>query len=392
VGQSRIDNTPILPAVPVSGLLEYVDDNFEVDGITMGKHMVTTHRLQAFNPEYFNRTGELFSYSEENCRISENMLKDTGVIEPFITSCPVKPANILKTVNLEDLVCFYSNPSENFVKTRIGIYFEKSIAALEEKEVFRIGPLDRYFLEQELVEAVIGGRDPSDLMDAFRVTGRLPHGNAGKIVFSKMCNDALNFAEKVLSFSQGELLEPVLVNLNISGFHLTGKVDRIYSDRIVMYRNAITKAKDLLGAWIYHLALSCHLALNCTEKNKYPGTSVFVGKNEKRETTVMEFPLVEDSCDFLGQLLEYYWQGLASPTHFFPETSLSYAKQVEKNKTKEDALRAARNKWEGSSFIPGESVNLYYELCFRGKEPLNKEFEKAAIDIFTPILTNKHTL
>ncbi|MBW2219383.1 MAG: exodeoxyribonuclease V subunit gamma, partial [Deltaproteobacteria bacterium] len=366
VGQSRIDNTPILPAVPVSGFLEYIDDNFEVDDITMRKHMVTTHRLQAFNPEYFNQAGELFSYSGENCRISENLLKDTGAVEPFITSSPVKPDDILKTANLEDLVRFYSNPSESFVKTRLGIYFEKPIAALEEKEVFRIDPLDRYFLEQELVEAALGGRDPSDLMDAFRAAGRLPHGNAGEIVFTKMCNGALNFAEKVLSFSQGESLEPVLVNLNISGFHLTGKVDRIYSDRIVMYRNAITKAKDLLGAWIYHLALSCHLALNCTEKDKYPDTSVFVGKNEKRETIIMGFPLVEDSCDFLGQLLEHYWQGLASPMHFFPETSLSYAKQIDKNKTTKDALRGARNKWEGSNFSPGESVNSYYELCFRG--------------------------
>jgi len=384
VGQSRIDNTPIPPAVPISSLIEYIDDNFKTPGDSARNHVVKTHRLQAFSQEYFSHTGELFSYSEEYQMVSEGMLKEGADVKPFIESSNVKDLesqDSLETLDLEDLVRFYSNPSEYYVKNRLGIYLNKQNEAVEGREAFRLDPLDRYFLEKELVEAVLAQRDPMDMMEAFRAGGRLPHGRTGEIVFTEMANTAMDFAEKVTSLSEGKTTEPVIINFSMAGFHLNGKVERSDTDRIVMYRNAGVKAKDMLRVWIYHLAL------NCMDKGAYPQISIFVGRNEKRNISVVEFSPVKNSYAALENILEYYRKGLESPIYFFPETSHCFAKHsIKEKKTPDVVNREAKKKWDGDKYSRGESENPYYELCFRGKNPLGKEFEKTSIDIFDPLL------
>jgi len=84
--------------------------------------------------------------------------------------------------------------------------------------------------------------------------------------------------------------------------------------------------------------------------------------------------------------LQIYWKGLSEPVRFFPETSYKYAHLLLlKEKSKYDALENARKTWEGNDFTPGESSDLYFDLCFRETDPLDKEFEKVSIEIFGPI-------
>ena len=82
-----------------------------------------------------------------------------------------------------------------------------------------------------------------------------------------------------------------------------------------------------------------------------------------------------------------YWHGLCRPVFFFPASSWAYANALlEKGRSDEDALRAARRLWLGDDFRRGECDDSYYQCCFRGMDPLGEEFKETAIEIFGPLL------
>ena len=393
VGQSRIDNSTIPPAVPVSGLMEYIDENYETKDAPIRHHLVKTHRLQAFNSDYFNSGGELFSYSEENKKVSEDLTGKEKTSPRFIPQSDVNHKGgirenicheVLQEVDLEDFMRFFSNPSEYFINHRLGFYFDKTPSLLEEREVFRLDPLDKYFMEKELIDAVLDQRRPMDVIDVFRAAGRLPHGKVGKIVFNNMVREATDFAEHVLSFLKDKPADPAIIDMPINGIRLTGGIEGFDGSRTVMYRNATIKAKDLLRLWISHLAINC-----IDDGSTGPYASIFVGRDGAGNISVIEARPEETCFDILGRLIEHYKKGLESPLHFFPETSMHFAKQVATgNKTRKEALQGAIKKWDGSDYSPGESDNPYYELCFRGLDPFAGDFEPTAMDIFTPLLVN----
>ena len=71
------------PSVLVSELLDYLD-------VAGGGSLVTRHRLQPFNAEYFQGKGNLFSYSTENCRASA--AAETERVKPArFFSAPLPP-------------------------------------------------------------------------------------------------------------------------------------------------------------------------------------------------------------------------------------------------------------------------------------------------------------
>jgi len=70
---------------------------------------------------------------------------------------------------------------------------------------------------------------------------------------------------------KGNILEPLEIDLRISGFRLTGRIDAIYPKRLIQYRYSRIKAKDRLKIWIHHLALNAAIAHN------YPRISLLAG-------------------------------------------------------------------------------------------------------------------
>ena len=53
------------------------------------------------------------------------------------------------------------------------------------------------------------------------------------------------------------------------------------------------------------------------------------------------------------------------------------------------ALIQARKKWQGSGdFARGESVDPYYDICFRTTDPLDQDFEDVSKAVFGPLLAN----
>jgi len=185
-------------------------------------------------------------------------------------------------------------------------------------------------------------------------------------------------------------LEPLEVDMNVSDFTLTGRIDALYPERFLEYRYARIRSRDHLKVWIYHLVL------NVLKIDHYPLTSLLVGLRDKGGERVwdgVEFCPLENAEMILDELLKIYWKGLIKPLHFFPESSWEYAKmRVARNKSEEDALGRARNVWTGSEYNRGEREDAYYQLCFENSDPLDYEFQRNSEEIFEMLLKHQNEI
>jgi exodeoxyribonuclease V gamma subunit len=385
VGQNVQDNSHIPPSVLVSELLDYMDGGFQTVHERPRDKLLTDQKLQPFNPEYFKASTTFMSYSEENFEVARKTLQKRKEPEPFVMQPLSEPGEEWKKVDLDDLVRFFSNPCQFLLNKRLGLYLDNRVAILEESESFELAGLDRYALDQRLVERRLSGGDLEGLFLPVKASGRLPHGTIGRCLYGQISRDIERFSQKTEPFLAEPGPEPMELDLTISGFNLTGRIHGKYSERLIQYRFARAKPKDWLRAWIYHLALNA---------SDYPRTSLFIGlqkKGRKREWAAWSYTPPDNSHKILRNLLDKYWEGLRKPLHFFPESSWIYASGLMKS-TPEDALDRARRIWNGNDRGWNECEDPYFHLCFKHGDPLDDAFRKLSEEVWGPLIEHQKVL
>ena len=395
VGQSIQDNTPVPPSVIVSELLDTIVKDFDTPETDIMDHIITKHRLQAFSPEYFKKGSKLFSYSEENLIAASSLYdrrnrkdrkdqKGQKKYFPFIAtelSTPQKgpeESDERKYIDIDTLCAFFSNPARFLLQNRIGLYLDQKTQVADERENFTLDNLEKYQIGTNFVDKSLSGVDVDNFFSIQKAAGRLPHGNVGELFFNEIRLDANSFVNKTKKYIQDKLFDTVDVDLDFTDFNLKGRLSNIYTKGQLYIRYAKKKAKDILKLWIYHLVLCA------ANKDKLPENSFLISKD-----AALKFSFVKNNRSILEYLCFLYREGLKKPLHFFPETSFEYARQrLLKGKHQSDALMDALKKWRGSSYNNNmwkESDDPYYELCFSGTDPLNKEFQQIAEKIYKDI-------
>ncbi len=394
VGQSLQDNSPIPPSVLVTELLDYIEANFELPNRAISDLLVTQHRLQAFNPAYFAGDDRLFSYSVQHFQTAKQLLEPRQLPFPFIAHGLPAPNDEWKTIELNDLVRFFSNPAKFLLTRRIGIYLEETTSALPENEPFLMDKLDQYQWAQALLSDHLAGKDVRNYLDLLRAAGTLPHGTVGAIEFDRLYRKIIALSQKLQPHLQSSPLPPVRVELPLDSFKLVGTIEGIYPSRLLCYRAAKIRARDRLRAWIYHLVL------NLLQPEGYPRITWLIAlaeENKSQQWNAWQFDPLESSQSLLLDLLNLYWQGLIKPLHFFPETSWEFAvRQIERGNSEAAAIKAARRIWRSDDVdrVWFESNDPYYQLCFDkiDPDPLDIDFQDLALRIFRPMIEHQTQL
>jgi exodeoxyribonuclease V gamma subunit len=381
VGQSIQDNSRVPPSVLVSELMDTIEKGFVLPEKSILDHLVTVHRLQAFSSQYFQKDNRLFSYSEENRAAASSSDKKETIL-PLITSAlPLTPPEkeALRSLNIETLIRFFSNPTQFMLEQRLGIYLEETAGLVDRRENFELNHLDRYLVGQNLINAGREGRDLNDYRSAQIAMGQLPHGNVGTFYYHELSYDIERFVRKIESLRENKIAGALEARIEMNDFQLQARLPEIYDCGLLQIRYARQRARDLLSAWIYHL-LFCEAA-----PKKLVPRSTIIFKDE-----AWQFKPVDHHLQILTDLLNMFKTGLEEPLHFFPVSSLEYVRQAqEKSKSKTAALIQAQKKWQGSGrFARGESEDPYYDICFKVTDPLDQDFEKLSKAVFGPLLAN----
>jgi exodeoxyribonuclease V gamma subunit len=382
VGQSVQDNSRIPSSVLVSEMLNEVEASFFLPDKSTREHVVANHRLQAFSPFYFQGDSKFFSYSEENM-LASGKRQNNKDPQSFITKKLDMSAEEIaewKNIDIDTLCMFFSNPTRFLLEKRLGIFLSQQAAMTEERENFELSALERYAIEQNLINSRLTGMELDDFRPIQRALGQLPPGHVGDYLYNEMSLDADSFFDRVKNYTRDKIEAPLDVDLEISGFRLNGRLKDIYEPAgYVHLRYANRKAKDLLNLWIYHL-IYCELG----PENR-PAESFLICKDR-----IEKFNKPSNPGKILKALLEIFRQGLKQPIHFFPETSLEYIQQIEK---KPDNLQRARviakNRWIGNEYKRGDIEDPYYYRCFKNADPIDKSFEQITKHIYLPLLAHR---
>ncbi|MEA2083194.1 MAG: exodeoxyribonuclease V subunit gamma [Thermodesulfobacteriota bacterium] len=382
VGQDIRDNSEIPPSVLVCALLDYLDKGYSGNNGKISADLLIRHPLQPFSPRYFNGHGNLFSYSAINCAAASSLIGEQRDPVPLITSPLPEPSDEYQRLSIERLTAFFINPAEFLIKERLGVNFKEVPKLLNEREPFVPDGLDRYFISQKLLKGRLAERESEETLGMVRASGMLPVGATGDGLFKELDREAGEFVLRLSEFKAAEMVAPLEVDLELSGFNLTGRLDSIYPDHLLQYRFAKLKCKDRLTAWIRHLAL------NALSAKGYPDQTLLVAGD-----TVRRYIPAPDAIDILEELLELYWQGLKLPLHFFPDTSFAYAESFLDKADASRAMNAASKTWNGSNDYPGEfGRDKYYPVVFRDSAPLDDWFTELSLKVCTPLFKHEEKI
>ncbi|HLS28223.1 MAG TPA: exodeoxyribonuclease V subunit gamma, partial [Opitutales bacterium] len=378
-GQSSRDLSASPPSVAVAELIDHLEQTCVFPGgVGASKFLVKRHRLQPFHPKYF-RGSELFSYSKSNAAASRRLMEGEKPERPFFQSALAEePEENFRTVQISQLIRFFRNPAQYLLQERLGLQIPDGEMAIDDSELFALDGLHSYHLKNNAVRNLIEKEEEPE-WERMLALGQAPVGGIGRALCREVEDQARKFSGKVLThLEEGVEGESRELESSIGPFLLRGVNGPFFGDRLVFYRPAKLKGRDVVDTWIRHLA-------GCLQSNGACRT-IFVAEDE-----TLEFGPVEEAEEHLGELLDLYWAGLQRPLPFFPETAYAWYRTVTGEKP-ENAFREANNKFESGFNYTGERENEYIQLCWgseSGKNILNEEFTEISEKIFQGLVLSE---
>lgn len=393
VGQNIRDNSDTQPSVILSELLDYLVDNFDVEGIQdadgeerrqrLLAHWVRHHPLQAFSASYFS-DGErrLFSFSERNCAVARALSRQEPQIQTAFFDTPLPAADAAwQELALDQLIRFFRHPGRYLLAERLGVRLHET-EELQDREVFELDALQASILRSRLLAEYQSGDSLADRLAVHQARGVLPPGQVGVYAYQRLAAECEGFAERLVALAADPMpILPLDEKLEHQGmmFCLTGSVDGVASVGRIDYRYAEMRGRDWLDFWVSHLAFQL-----CRDPAQ-SGDSYWFDKKTMHRLSAMSDA---EARMQLSSLLGLYWQGLHQPLPFFPETAWHYAEKIAQGEGWQDALESARETvWEADRFPESDDVVL--QTAYRGQAPLGEEFRRTAEQIFLPLLEHQ---
>ena len=385
IGQHVRDNSIIPPSVIVSELMDCLEETFTLPEKELREHLLTTHRLQPFSPDYFSKDASLFSYSKESLHCTKTLFKKEHTDISFIEGSLPLPEEKFKTVNIKDLSNFFANPSKFLLHNRLNLSLKIQDESFEDRENFTLEALERYNVDQTIFNGLSARLEREDLFKLAEASGILPHGTVGEYEYEKAFKAISDFSDSLEKHLKDKEPQTLQVEINLGDFTLKSSINDLFENQLIKYRCAKIKPKDMLSLWIGHLAVG---AASDTAKEN----SILAGLDQKRKFEAWEYFQIDNSKAVLESLLSLYYKGLTKPLSFFPSASFTYAEKIINGKDEITALQTAKTKLLGTEYISGDLNDPYLNLCFKNRDSLDKEFMETAITVYRPIIENRKKL
>ncbi len=373
VGRSASDGSQMAPSVVVSELLDEVRRRFDVEG-----RLPLEHALHGWSRRYFDGGDlRLFSYSREALAAARAAAREAPEPPaPFLAAGLPRAEPDPAGVRLEDLEEFYRNPSRFLLRRRLEIVLRDRSVEIESREPFAVGGLERYRMQNDLLERCLAGGDLEEARSALRGRGTLPHGPAGDLDLAALEQEVQRFVE-----AHGAELRPssrtaVQIAVEAGGIRLAGPIE-LWDGRLLRYRFATAKAADRLGLWIRHLA-----AFKAGAASRPSRLLASDG--------AMTFPAPGDFSALDG-LVELYHEGLSLPLPFFPQSSLAYAEALAAESDEAEAMKKARQVWQPAEWdgARAEADEPSIRQLFGSGNPLQARFRDLSRRVYGPMLASE---
>ena len=388
VGRSQKDNAERAASVCLDAFLDAARRHWGESA----DRLVVRHRLQPFAESYFEAGAAVRSYARRH-RVAR------GTVEappPFLDRAASLPeAEATDELALAELAAAWTNPSRYVVRTRLRASLDLEEGAVRDDEPVVLGGLERWRVREAVLEALLEGLDGPSLEARLLRGGLLPGGAPGRAWLRRAREEAAPVAEAVLSWGTAE---PRAVELEVEGVRLVGTVARVGPRGALRYRAGTVRQKDLVGAWVDHLALEAAGGVASTCAVGVAGTAHFgpVGADDARA--------------LLGVLVRGYRRATSTSLPLYEHASHAYAGKLSKGELAEytdrilapglsdkpfrpasSAMREARKAFDPWGDARGDADDAYVALATRGRDPFVPEehFMKWALGLWAPLLHHR---
>ncbi|MCK5828993.1 MAG: exodeoxyribonuclease V subunit gamma [Methylococcales bacterium] len=361
-GLSLQNNDDIPPSVVISELVDVLENYYQLTDL------ITKHPLQAFSHHYFSENSELFSYSKTNYDTAIALDENKQEVEQWWQGkLDIKTSNI---ININDLFVFYRQPQQYFLQKKLGVCFTGITADIEEREPFKLDPLDAYAINQQWIEHNLN--DIPFSLEKLQAQGRWLSGINGQLEFDQQLKVIDEFSDLIRQQGLGKRNENQSIDITIEKYRLIGNLSHIYENGSFFYRYANLKGKDFMAAWLHHLIIN---------QVKTQNTHM-LSKDESRL-----FSFEENNPETLTTLIQIYIQGQQQPNAFFTESTFAYIKQAEKLKiskrANKPAIVIAQEQLKKEMEFDRSLFQLYQNMADLS-EMLNLEFEAQCNNLILP--------
>ncbi len=363
LGKGARDNKHRPPSVVVQTWLQYLTSVFS-------DSKVIEHALQPFNPRYF-QGDRLQSF---NRHWYEALSSPTGATRFLNARLPIDPGNA--PVQINQLMRFYSHPARCFLQQRLGVYLEDDRLALKETESFNLNPLERYQLVDEALSVLIKAGDIDRYRHDVLQSGGVMSGSLGEQQLNREIDRAKEISDAVLPYLNTQRSS---INGQIRLNDITLNVDIDHYDKVLVnFRAGKLRARQLIEAWLAHLAASTQI----------PGVEsrlFFRGKDDAAACSILRPVSSEVAEAQLHLLLDGYITGMETPRFQPPEASLNFAENIFSGEPEAVAYRKARQSW--TSDMPGsEGQDRYWLRLFEEADRFDETFSSLATSVWLPVL------
>lgn len=348
-------NEPKPPSLVLEELLSYLEQGYKYDADTRIRRLP----LQPFSPK--NYQGEFPSFNEHWAHLNQS--RDTTKATIQLADQPeLTPGDML-----QDWLRFFSHPARAFCEQRLGLYlYDYDDEQPEDSEPFALNLLDRYQMQTDTVRALVQGEKPEQMIEKARASSAFP--------LSDLATDtALDWQQQAEDFSQvlyaqgidRQTMTPI--TFNAGDWSLTGQVPLIDNNRLLSWRLANAKGKDILHLWLMHL-LANH-------QQPVISTGFYRGKDDKIEQ--FQLQPIEDVGAILRSMRDIWCQGLNQPLPLHADWLMVYL-------TASDDEKKFHKVWDDSYNARGLRYDAYMQACFAAAPDMHETME-AMNTLYAPL-------
>ena len=302
--------------------------------------------LQPFSiRNYMPRTGRdapFHSFDKGWLDLLKSQKKDSALAD-----LPLEGGTV-KELHLDELLRFFDHPPRYFAHARLGLYLQADLSsAPDDHEPFVTSHLDRYLLQQQLVQAWLEGQDSEMLMRQARLSGHLPENPLSSDALEEWRDQAQAFAV-VVAAQGGDQVVWEAVEIQVGGCTLQTKLPRV-GDGLLFHRLANAKGKDDMRLWLHHLLGNSLPGM----EGKLATRGIFRRKGKKeglfQEVT---FSPVKEAPDLLQMLVNVWQQGQVQPMLCAAELGKAWMAGLDQNPDRFPALWADDYNARGLGYDP----------------------------------------
>lgn len=413
-GHGIRDNAAMPPSVLIADLLDYLVPAIATDANDMQqlavarKRLLVEHPLQPFAAAYFTAGGDarIGSSNSEYCdAIKQSAARPAGNapvaalpgssgnddednddndsdddvlaavhVQRFFSNDLPPPEPHWRTVSLDQLQRFFSNPSRYLLQQRLGMRMLGAADALQDDEPFIADWNGLRALETRLLPLFLGGATPADIQAMAEAGNELPSGLPRQQILQRVLKQLQQFAQTLAAATDLPTLptQQRTLSVDIDGevWTVTATFTDLRPTGLVRSRYDDTRPADYLSGWIDHLVMNAALPAGVIGETLWLSRD---GSYRLRATDSAE--------QMLGNLIRLYRYGLSTPLHFFPKAAWAFQHNS-------GGIAAARKKWLLTARTPhAEQADPAYQLALRGiDDALDSHFEIAARTVFEPLL------